>query len=536
MASTAADAATPDAPDLSHTDAYKKQVGSRYSWYVLGLLVVIYMVNFIDRQIISILAEDIKKDLGVSDSELGFLYGTAFAIFYALFGIPLGRLADMWVRTRLMSLGLALWSGMTALSGFASGFAQLASARVGVGIGEASASPCAYSLLSDYFPKHMRATVLAIYSGGLYLGGGLSLFLGGFIVDKWTAAYPDKSLAPFGLAGWQAAFVGVGLPGLVLALLVATLREPTRGIADGLVVPPTENIGRKFWLELTAILPPLTLFHLAGIGGAAAVIRNLIVIAGVAASATVLTLLIGDAKQWIGLGIGIYAVASWSQSLKFRDAPTHKLIFGTPAFLYAVAGFGLISFAGYSVGFWSTPYVVREFGISKPVAGFIMGGGGALGGFLGVVLGGFLADKLKKRGPSGRLYIAFAACLLPVPFAWVMFTTHNVQSVYILNFVISVLGSLWVGVGAATTQDMVLPRMRGTAGATYFIGTTMIGLSLGPYYTGAVSKITGSLATGVLALYLVLPITLFCLWQVRRLLPDAESTRVARAQAAGEIL
>ena len=123
-----------------------------YARYVLGVLVVVYVFNFLDRQIISILAERIRRDLAVSDAQLGFLYGTAFAVFFAMFGIPLGRLADTWDRRKLIALGLAAWSAMTALSGFARTFPELAAARIGVGVGEASASPAAYSLLSDWFP------------------------------------------------------------------------------------------------------------------------------------------------------------------------------------------------------------------------------------------------------------------------------------------------------------------------------------------------------------------------------------------------
>ncbi len=115
-----------------------------YAWYALFVLVLVYIVNFIDRQILSILVGDIKRDLNVTDAQIGFLYGTAFAVFYALFGIPLGRLADSWYRGRLMAMGLALWSSMTALSGFATSFGMLAAARIGVGIGEASASPAAF--------------------------------------------------------------------------------------------------------------------------------------------------------------------------------------------------------------------------------------------------------------------------------------------------------------------------------------------------------------------------------------------------------
>ncbi|MEC8492845.1 MAG: MFS transporter, partial [Pseudomonadota bacterium] len=138
--------------------------GPNYGRYVLFVLIIVYIFNFIDRQILSILAEEIKLDLGIGDAEIGFLYGTAFAIFYAVFGIPLGRLADVWNRKKLISVGLSFWSAMTALSGFAQNFGHLAVCRFGVGIGEASATPAAFSMISDYFSPKVRATVLAIYS------------------------------------------------------------------------------------------------------------------------------------------------------------------------------------------------------------------------------------------------------------------------------------------------------------------------------------------------------------------------------------
>ncbi len=185
---------------------------SGYAWYVLVVLFFVYALNFIDRQIITILAPDIRRDLHLTNADIGFLYGTAFGVFYALFGIPLGRLADSWHRVRLLSLGLVLWSSMTALSGFARTGAMLVGARIGVGVGEATASPSAYSLLSDWFPKRQRATALAIYSAGIYFGGGFSLFAGGKIVEGWNHAYPGGG--PLGLVGWQAAFLAVGIPEL----------------------------------------------------------------------------------------------------------------------------------------------------------------------------------------------------------------------------------------------------------------------------------------------------------------------------------
>jgi MFS family permease len=179
----------------------ESDTGGAYSRYVLFVLLLVYVFNFIDRNILSILAEDIKADLGISDADLGFLYGTAFAIFYALFGIPLSRLADMWNRKKLISIGLCFWSVMTVLSGSARGFGSLAACRFGVGIGESSASPAAFSMLCDYFSPRVRATVLAIYSSGIYIGGGLALYLGGTIVDTWNGWYPLGD-APLGMAGW----------------------------------------------------------------------------------------------------------------------------------------------------------------------------------------------------------------------------------------------------------------------------------------------------------------------------------------------
>lgn len=513
-------------------------VGGPYAWYVLGVLVLVYMINFIDRQIISILAEDIKRDLGASDADMGFLYGTAFGVFYSLFGIPLGRLADMWYRGRLMTIGLAVWSGMTALSGFAQNFIMLAAARVGVGVGEATASPCAFSMISDYFPKERRATALAIYSSGLYLGGGLSLFIGGAIVQSWNAAYPGGG--PLGLAGWQAAFLAVGLPGLLLALWVATLREPARGMADGFITPRDPDPWPKFFTELSSIVPPLTIFH-AATHGLRALTVNLVALALIALGAWALIALTGDLLQWLAIGLGTYAVFSWSQSLKMRDPATYRLIWGTPTFVMTVVGFGLIAFGTYALSFWGAPYAIREFaqplldaGLPLPWyaetkwIGLFLGGGGAASGFIGVILGGAIADRLRRTNPAGRILVGFIAMLGSAPLVIWQFTTDTLPLFYVLAFVNGVFASMWVGVAAATTQDLVLPRMRGAATATYFLGTTFLGLALGPYFVGKVSVLTGDLGIACMSVLVVAPITLTCLYLVYRSLPQAEASRFER--------
>ena len=523
------------------TEAPPRVRASGYAWYALFVLVLVYVVNFIDRQILSILVGDIKRDLGVSDAQIGFLYGTAFAVFYALFGIPLGRLADSWYRGRLMAMGLAVWSSMTALSGFASSFGMLAAARIGVGIGEASASPAAYSMISDSFPKERRATALSIYSSGLYIGGALSLPLGGLVVSRWNAAWPDPAIAPLGLAGWQAAFLAVGIPGLVLALWVLTLREPPRGASDGHPRPVVRpNAWRDFGQEMVAILPPLTLYSVSRIPGALRI--NLLALAIVGLAAFGLLRLTGDAPQWGAYGLGIYAIFSWIQSVRHRDPATFRLIWGTPTVVLMVVAFGSISFVTYATAFW-LPYYVEATFYGGPMAparymvgmtakeeiGLILGWGSAFAAATGVILGGYLSDRWRQRDPRGRLFVNMLSASLPIPIAAYLLTTESLTGAYVAAPLAQLISSAWVGAAVATLQDMVLPRMRATAGATYILGTTMVGLALGPYFAGKVSVLSGSLKLGIAALYLMPIFTVTALWIASRRIADLEATREERA-------
>ena len=502
-----------------------------YSWYVLGVLVLVYMLNFIDRQIISILANDIKADLNLDDSQLGFLGGAAFGVFYALFGIPLGRLADNWNRVRLMTIGLSLWSLMTVLSGFSRNFLHLSAARIGVGVGEATASPCAYSILSDYFPKEQRATALAIYSSGLYLGAGFSLFLGGRIAQSWNMAYPSGG--PLGLVGWQAAFVAVGIPGLLLALWVATLREPVRGLHDGIKPVVSAHPFKDFVAEMMSVIPPFTFIGALSRGfGALAV--NVMFAALMAGVVWLMYNVLGPKSlpQWSAICIGLYAVFSWASALKERAPGTYRLIWGTPAFLYTTLGYSTISFTSYAISFWTAPYVERVFHLPKDVIGLTIGGLSALGGFLGVILGGKLADILRKKNPAGRLIVVAAGILLPIIPLIIALNTDNYTLFCALYFLMALSTSMALGAAAATTQDLVLPQMRGAATATFFIGTTLVGLGLGPYLVGLVSEISGDLRTGLLSLLGIAPIAVILIWLAYRSVPQAEATMVERAKAA----
>lgn len=508
---------------------------SGYSWYVLSVLVVVYIINFIDRQILSILAVDIKADLGLTDSDLGFLGGAAFAVFYALFGIPLGRLADNWNRVRLLSIGLAIWSTMTALSGFARDNIQLSLARMGVGVGEATASPTAYSLISDYFPKRQRATALAIYSSGLYLGGGVSLLIGAKIGQVWNAAYPGGG--PLNLVGWQAAFLAVGVPGLMLALWVASLREPVRGAMDGTPSSASSAPFRDFLSDLMSIVPPFTVIGAARRGPAALAI-NLGFAAGAGLLAWLMVRVTGNLLQWPAIGIGYYAVFSWACSLRARDPATFRLIWGTPAFICTTLGYSLVSLVAWALGFWAAPYAENVLRLPRQELAFWLGANGAVSGFLGVIIGGRLADYLRARNPAGRIHVIMFGVLAPIVPIWLAYNTGDSFVFYSMSFLAGMFGAAALGAAAATTQDLVLPRMRGTATAAFFLGTTLIGLAWGPYLVGLISDLMGSvvdgkpvgdLRSGILSMIGVAPVATAVLVYAYRTVPLAEATVEERA-------
>ncbi len=377
-----------------HSNPY---ANPRTKYYALGLLTVVYTFNFIDRQLLAILQESIKADLVLSDSQLGLLTGFAFAAFYVTAGIPLARWADNSNRRNIVALAIGTWSFMTAISGAVQNYTQLLLARVGVGIGEAGGSPPAHSIISDIFPPERRASALSFYSMGVNIG-----VLFGFLFGGWLNE----------LFSWRVAFVVVGVPGILIAVLVRfTLHEPMRGLAEA--------------RQAEAAAPPLR---------------------------EVLSLL-------------------WTRA----------------SFPYMAMGAAMNAFAVYSMNSWTASFMIRSFGMTSGEVGtwlaLILG----LGGAIGLLLGGVLAERLAGRDTRWYMWIPTIAAFVAAPFAVGTYMAQTSATALAFFVIPGFLATVYLGNTLAMVHGLVGLRMRALASAILFFVLNLIGLGLGPWSVGLIS-------------------------------------------------
>ena len=525
------------------------EVGGRSAKFALFLLVLVYVFNFVDRQILTILAEDLKADLNISDSDIGFLYGTAFAVFYSVVGIPMGKLADTWNRKNLISLGLAFWSLMTFLSGTAKSFLSLSIYRFGVGIGESSASPASYSLLSDYFSPKVRATVLSIYASGLYIGSGIGIFIGGLIVDNWNDAFPIISEAPFGLKGWQVAFMAVGLPGILLAIITWQIKEPPRGLSEGLKETKNENPLSAAFKEFVG-LTPLGLINSEN--KTKELFGNFMLLSFVFLSSFWLIQTTGDYLQWIAFGIGFYVVCNWIQSLRIRDKVAFALMFKSKALLLGFLAFPFITFVTYALGAFGPAFYIRNFNMTASEVGVIYGLITAFGSMVGVIGGGYVGDKLRERYVNGKLYLIMASAVGTAITALGFLYSPEANVSFTWKFFYHISSTAWLGCAASTVTELVLPRLRAVASAFFILMLSMIGLALGPYLTGMLSDIYSiqyissemsksaaealGLKQALVQCLIVLIVPVLLLGMACKFLKDDEKNLFEKARRLGEVI
>ncbi|HKJ73625.1 MAG TPA: MFS transporter [Alphaproteobacteria bacterium] len=254
-------------PPPSADDGYPS---SAYGWYVVFILFFAYTIAFVDRQIMAFLVDPIRHDLAITDFEFSLLQGLAFAIFYGVLGIPIGRLADSRNRRNIIATGVFLWSIMTGVCGLASSFWHLFMARLGVGVGEAALSPSAISMISDYFPKEKRGLPINLYAAGVQVGAGLANIFGGAIAAL-TAAAGGQEILMFGtLKPWQLAFILVSLPGFLVVLLTFTIREPVRrekrSATGGVTLGEALGYVRKHWVVYATLMLGAAFSAMAGYG------------------------------------------------------------------------------------------------------------------------------------------------------------------------------------------------------------------------------------------------------------------------------
>lgn len=417
-------------------DAAAKPTSRAYRTYVLFLLTGVYTFNFIDRQIIGILSPAIKEDLGLADWQLGILKGFAFAVLYTTLGIPIARLADRKNRVAIISIALALWSGFTALSGAASNFIQLTLARVGVGIGEAGGSPPAHSLISDYFPKEERAGALAVYAMGIPIGVAFAFLAGGWLTQTFS---------------WRVAFVVVGLPGILMAVLLKlTVREPPRGAFD------TEKKTDGF--EAPAD---------------------------------------GENSDFRSAVVSEVAVI-WRAAKHLLSIPTYRAI---------VIATTAISFSAYANGTWIVDFYVRSHPDYSVLSvyfwlGIISGTAYALGTFLG----GFMVDKFATKNKKMYGYIPAIALLINAP-AFLLVIWHPNPVVSLIFQVPTQLAiGFYLGPSFALAQTLAPVSVRALSTAVFFFILNMIALGFGPTIAGVLSSLFSAQYGEGLALQLSLSI------------------------------
>jgi MFS family permease len=526
---------------------------SRAGWYALFLVSCAQALSLLDRQILSILAPSISADLGIGDAEIGLLYGTVFALFYALFSLPLGRLVDGWVRTKLLGICLAAWSFFAGLSAFASGFTLLAIARLGVGIGEGATQPAANSIIFDEFPRERRGTAMAAMGIAVALGLGLSMTLGGVVAQWWDTRYAAGG-APLGFSGWQFAFLVAAAPGFPLAWLIYRMREPRRGAFDKVAAAQVEEHPfRASAAVLGAVTPGTNWFmlwhrkagarqwtaNLVALGLILAFCWAMIELTQAFSPRPALEVLGGSLDphvlQWFVVGFGLFVVFNLFQSFKLTDLPTYNVVLSPSLLLLMVIG-GLQTAINYGVMGFTPSFLVREYGLSMAETGLQFGLLAAALGIVGPMVAGPLTDWLTtKLGARGRVWlILFALGISPLFGIWT-YSAETPGNFYFRFVFYSLILTLWLPPLYAQLLELVLPRMRGITFATYTIVMTLLGLGMGPYFVGIVSdRNGGDLGAAIISINVVVPLLLVCiavvLWRVNR----DEASVEERARAAGE--
>jgi MFS family permease len=410
----------------------------------------LYTCIHLDRQILGILAESVKSDLRLSDAALGALTGSAFSIVYALLGLHFGRLADNRDRLALVRIGALIWSLASIGAAFAPNYSWLVVGRAGVAVGEAIATAAAISLMSELAGERYLARASSVFASCAFLGAGLAAIAGGQIVHLFReSAY---------LGGWRAGLVMAGIPGLIGVVYLHFFRFKDR----------------------TTVRKPLT----AGAG-------EIILVLGAALALLVQTSLPPNQGVPIAVLLACAAAGWWASRLRRNDLDSYLASFGNAPFRLLLVAFAAVLFMDFAAFFWLIPFAQRRFGVSVQTVGTQIGALIVVGGIVGSALGGFCADRWRRTSRAGRAWTALIAVLLEASAIFAAILQQHYSAYIVAVGVCCIASGGWTGITAALGLDLVPTQKRGTAIATYFLVTTLLGPGLGAWAAGAFGDVFG---------------------------------------------
>lgn len=406
-----------------------------YSWYVVILLTLIYVNSFLDRSILGLLVDPIRDTLDISESQMGFIMGPAFGIFYIVAGVPLGRLADVLSRRWIIFVGQIFWSAMSLGCGLVRSFGGFLSLRMGLGVGEATLSPAAYSMITDLFPLNKLGRALSVYGLGISIGAGLARLFGGVIIGFVEGQGPIMvPLLGREIHPWQVVFFFIAAPTIPLSILLLLVKEPER--RDAAPRRPGAGVAQV----------PL--------------------------------------RESLGY---IWENRATMACLSF--------------------GLAFLSFSGYGVGAWMPAHFMRNLGWSARDVGIALGINNIVAGVLGMLFGGWLADRLHSRGvKSSKMLVALLSAAAWFPFGILYPLMQSGAWTFVFFAPAVFIASMPWGVGPAAVQEIMPNRIRGQASAIYLFVVNLLGLGFGPYILSLFTQFVFRADTGVRWSILVVPL------------------------------
>ncbi|MBA3658375.1 MAG: MFS transporter [Gemmatimonadales bacterium] len=457
--------------------------GRHYGWYALGLLSALNLLNYITRNSLFAVFGPIKHELGVTDAQLGWT-ASAYILVFSLAALPFGVLSDLRSRRAVITLGVVLWSALSVASGFVTSFAWLVVCRAGMGLGGAAFTAAAQSIVADYFPIRGRALAMAVLASGNTVGGVLGIWLGGQLADSYS---------------WRLALIVVGVPGLALAFLAARLRDPARPDA----VPPVRELVGGVHLPVKGTLrrfAPLMIGLLVGAISAFMLDRRLGVESDVDIAVFGLAVLIGLALNivlWAKELERVPVAALVSEAVRAAPAAfaglyadlarALGLVLRTPTLVYIFAAGALLSFGMNGLVGWAPTFMARELGLSITEAAILMGTWGLAAGLAGTVVGGLLADALRRRTAAGRVIVVAAGMILGAPLTFWLLTLRE-MSLFVPVFCGAFFFLSWInGPIAAVIFDVVQPRIGATVAGAYLLFIHLAGDTVAFPLVGALS-------------------------------------------------